>query len=331
MEKTTSQKIRLAIFVIIGLLIFILAVYFIGSKQKMFGKTDHLEAVFNNVNGLQIGNNVRYSGINAGTVLGIEMVNDTTIRVDMLIDKAILPHIKKDAVAIIGSDGLVGNMIINIIPGKGTAPSVDPGDVIHSQNRIRTDEMLNTLSVTNKNAATLTANLLKITDKIIKGDGTLGLLINDTIMSKDLKETMRYLKLTGKGTSESVAKLNRLISSLDNKDNVIGVIKDTAVANNIKIIVSNLDKSSAEINKVVTNLNATILNIKDGKGAINYLSNDPKLVRKIDSTMINIKEASSRLNENLEALKHNFLFSGYFRKQAKAKAKEEAKLKEQKK
>lgn len=331
MEKTTSQKIRLAIFVIIGLLIFILAVYFIGSKQKMFGKTDHLEAVFNNVNGLQIGNNVRYSGINAGTVLGIEMANDTTIRVDMLIDKAILPHIKKDAVAIIGSDGLVGNMIINIIPGKGTAPSVDPGDVIHSQNRIRTDEMLNTLSVTNKNAATLTANLLKITDKIIKGDGTLGLLINDTIMSKDLKETMRYLKLTGKGTSESVAKLNRLISSLDNKDNVIGVIKDTAVANNIKIIVSNLDKSSAEINKVVTNLNATILNIKDGKGAINYLSNDPKLVRKIDSTMINIKEASSRLNENLEALKHNFLFSGYFRKQAKAKAKEEAKLKEQKK
>lgn len=331
MEKTTSQKIRLAIFVIIGLLIFILAIYFIGSKQKMFGKTAHLEAVFNNVNGLQIGNNVRYSGINAGTVLGIEMVNDTTIRVDMLIDKAILPHIKKDAVAIIGSDGLVGNMIINIIPGKGTAPSVEPGDVILSQNRIRTDEMLNTLSVTNKNAAALTANLLKITDEIIQGKGTMGSLINDTIMSKDLKETMRYLKLTGKGTSESVAKLNRLISSLDNKDNVIGVIKDTAVANNIKIIVSNLDKSSAEINKVVTNLNATILNIKDGKGAINYLSNDPKLVRKIDSTMINIKEASSRLNENLEALKHNFLFRGYFKKQAKAKAKEEAKLKEQKK
>lgn len=95
MEKTTSQKIRLAIFVIIGLLIFILAVYFIGSKQKMFGKTDHLEAVFNNVNGLQIGNNVRYSGINAGTVRAINMINDTTIRVDMIIDKAILPHIKK--------------------------------------------------------------------------------------------------------------------------------------------------------------------------------------------------------------------------------------------
>ncbi|HRN45626.1 MAG TPA: MCE family protein, partial [Flavobacterium sp.] len=120
-------------------------------------------------------------------------------------------------------------------------------------------------------------------------------------------------------------KLNNLIGSLENENNVIGVLKDTAVANNIKTIVSNLDKSSGEIDKVVSNLNATITNIKDGKGALNYLSNDPKLVRKIDSTMININEASLRLNENLEALKHNFLFRGYFRKQEKAKLKEQKK------
>ena len=322
MEKTTSQKIRLAIFVIIGLMLFILAVYFIGSKQKMFGKTDHLEAVFNNVNGLQLGNNVRYSGINAGTVRGINMINDTTIRVDMIIDKTILPNIKTDAIAMISSDGLVGNMIINIIPGKGPAPSVKPGDQIRSQNRVRTDDLLSTLSVTNKNAAALTANLLKITDKINDGKGTMGLLINDSLMATDVKETLRYLKLTGKGTSESVLKLNTLIASLDNKNNVLGVIKDTAVANKLKNMVSSLGKSTADINKVVANLNTTILNAKDGKGAINYLSNDPKLVWKIDSTMINIKEASSRLNENLEALKHNFLFKGYFKKQEKAKLKE---------
>ena len=325
MEKTTSQKIRLGIFVIIGLIIFILAVYFIGDKQQMFGKTYHLKAVFNNVNGLQIGNNVRYSGINVGTVKGIEMSNDTIIRVDMLIDKAIFPYIKKDAVAIIGSDGLVGNMIINILPGKGKFPPVNPGDEIKSINRIRTDDMLNTLGVTNKNAALLTADLLKITKEINEGKGAVGLLIKDSILSQDLRETMHYLKITGKGTSESVARLNRIISSLDNKDNVIGVLKDTAVANNIKTIVHNLDQSSTKIDEVVTNLNSTIGNIKGGKGAINYLSNDPKLVQKIDSTMININQASSRLNENMEALKHNFLFRGYFKKQAKAKLKEQKK------
>lgn len=321
MEKTASQKISLGFFVITGLLIFILAVYFIGDKQKMFGKTNHLEAVFNNVNGLQLGNNVRYSGISVGTVRGITMINDTTIRVGMDIDKSIFPYIKKDAIAIIGSDGLVGNMIINIFPGKGDAPSVKPDDVIRSQNRVRTDDLLNTLSVTNKNAANLTSNLLKITDKIIKGNGTLGALINDSLISKDLKETMRYLKLTSKGASETVTKLNKLINSLDNKDNVVGIIKDTTVANRIKNMIVNLDKSSAEINKVVINLNATILNIKDGKGTINYLSNDPGLVQKIDSTMTNINAASIKLNEDLEAMKHNFLLRGYFKKQEKEKAK----------
>ncbi|TRX10795.1 MlaD family protein [Flavobacterium gawalongense] len=325
MEKTTSQKIRLGLFVIIGLIIFILAVYFIGDKQQMFGKTYHLKAIFNNVNGLQIGNNVRYSGINVGTVEGIEMVSDTIIRVDMLIEKNIFSYIKKDAVAIIGSDGLVGNMIINILPGKGKFPPVNPGDEIKSLNRVRTDEMLNTLGVTNKNASLLTADLLKITKEITDGKGTVGLLIKDSILAKDLKETVHYLKIAGKGTSESVTKLNRIISSLDNKDNVIGVLKDTAVANNMKTIVQNLDESSYKIDEVVTNLNSTITNIKDGKGAINYLSNDPELVRKIDSTMTNINEASFRLNENMEALKHNFLFRGYFRKQEKAKLKEQKK------
>ena len=198
MEKTASQKINLGLFVIIGLLIFILAIYFIGDKQKMFGKTNHLETVFNNVNGLQLGNSVRYSGISVGTVRGIEMVNDTTIRVDMIIDKSIFSYIKKDAIATIGSDGLVGNMIINIIPGKGNQPSVESGDEIRSFNRIRTEDMLSTLNITNKNAATLTANLLKITDKMIEGKGTMGSLLNDTLISRDLAETMRYLKLTTK-------------------------------------------------------------------------------------------------------------------------------------
>ncbi|MBP6180402.1 MlaD family protein [Flavobacterium sp.] len=325
MEKTTSQKIRLGLFVIIGLLLFILAVYFIGDKQKMFGKTNHLEAIFNNVSGLQLGNNVRYSGINVGTVRAIQMINDSTIKVDMLIDKAIFPHIRKNAIATIGSDGLVGNMIINIIPGKGMEAAVKPGDEIHSLSRIRTDDLLNTLGVTNKNAALLTTDLLKITKEITEGKGTVGLLIKDSILAEDLKETMHYLKITGKGTSESVIKLNRLISSLDNKDNVIGVLKDTAVANNIKTIVRNLDQSSSKIDNVITNLNSTIVNIKDGKGTINYLSNDPKLVQKIDSTMTNINEASFRLNENMEALKHNFLFRGYFRKQEKARLKEQKK------
>jgi phospholipid/cholesterol/gamma-HCH transport system substrate-binding protein len=325
MEKTAAQKIRLGVFVIIGLSFFILAIYFIGNKQQMFGKTEHLKAVFNNVGGLQLGNNVRFSGINVGTVRRIEIINDSTISVDLQIDKAIFPHIKKDAIATIGSDGLVGSVIINIIPGKGNMPAVKPGDVIQSCNRVRTDDMLTTLNVTNQNAAQLTIDLLKITNEINQGKGTIGVLLKDTVMAKDLKATIHNLRVTSEKTSQTMDNLNKQIAALDNKDNVIGVLKDTVVGNKIRKVVTNLDSSSQEINKVVSNLNATIVNIKEGKGAINYLSNDPKLVKKIDSTMTNINEASKKLNENLEALKSNFLFRGYFKKQEKAKKKAAAK------
>jgi phospholipid/cholesterol/gamma-HCH transport system substrate-binding protein len=321
MEKTASEKIKLGLFVISGLILFILVVYFIGNKQKMFGRTDHLTAVFSNVNGLQLGNNVRYSGINIGTVRGIEMINDTTINVDMIIDKSMFPHIKKNALASIGSDGLVGSMVINIIPGNGNQPQIQPGDVIQSSGRIRTDEMLNTLSVTNKNAALLTADLLKITKEITQGKGTLGTLVNDTLMAADLKQTMNYLKMTSKGTTETVENLNKMVTALGDKNSVVGVLNDPAVAQKIKTIVANLDQSSQEINKVVTNLNSTISNIKNGNGAINYLSNDPNLVKKIDSTMTNLNKATILLNEDLEAMKHSFLLRGYFKKQEKAKKK----------
>ena len=198
MEKTTTEKIRLGLFVITGLTFFVLAIYFIGNKQQMFGKTNQLTAIFDNVGGLQLGNNVRFSGINVGTVRGIEIINDTTINVEMQIDKKIFPFIKKDAIATIGSDGLVGSVIINIIPGKGNTAQVIPGDVIKSNKRVRTDDMLNTLSTTNQNAAQLTTDLLKITNDINNGKGTIGVLIRDTIMAKDLKETIHYLKITTK-------------------------------------------------------------------------------------------------------------------------------------
>jgi phospholipid/cholesterol/gamma-HCH transport system substrate-binding protein len=314
MEKSTNQKIKLGIFVIIGSLFFIIAIYFIGNKKDMFNETIQISAVFKNVNGLQHGNNVRFSGINVGTVKKIVIVNDSLIKVDMLIEEDIASHIKKDAMASIGSDGLVGNMIVNIIPGKKSNEMVKDGDVILSENKTSTDEILKTINSTSENAKLITDNLVKITNQINSKKGTIGMLINDTVMSDDLKQTIYNLKVTTQSTSKSMANLNKIINDLNNKDNVVGALKDTVTGRKIKMIIVNLEKSSEQINKTITNL-------KDGKGALNYLSNDPKLVKQIDSTMINLNQASSKLNENLEALKHNFFFRGYFKKQEKAKAK----------
>ena len=142
MEKNNSYKFKLGLFVIIGMTLFIIATYYIGNKQNMFGKTFNIQAIFNNANGLQIGCNVRYSGVSVGTVKGIEMYNDTTVKVDMIINNEFLKHIKRDAIASINSDGLVGNMIINISPGKNSNVPIEPGDILISSNRLKTDDAL---------------------------------------------------------------------------------------------------------------------------------------------------------------------------------------------
>ena len=112
-----------------------------------------------------------------------------------------------------------------------------------------------------------------------------------------------------------------MISGIDRKENIVGILKDSAVANKLRKVISNLDQSAVSINKTVDNLNSTIRNAKEGKGAINYLSNDSVLVQNIDSTMININKASRSLNQNMEALKQNIFFRGYFRKLAREREK----------
>jgi phospholipid/cholesterol/gamma-HCH transport system substrate-binding protein len=326
MKKTNVQKFNLGLFVIISTLILIAAVYFIGNKQNIFGKTFKISSVFNNANGLKLGNNVRYSGINVGTVKNITMINDTSICVDMVIQDKILKHIKKNAVATIGSDGLVGSMIINIIPGRGLSEPLISGDTIQSYSKISTNDMLTTLNTTNENAAMLTADLLKITTSINEGKGTLGLLLNDSAMASDLKQSIKNIKTISKNTSKTIDELNKIISSVDYDESLAAVIlSDSISAIKMRSIINNLENSSVEINSVITNINDVVKQIKDGEGALNYIVNDTILVKDIDETMKNIKEGSILLNENLEALKHSFLLKGYYKKLEKQKRKEERK------
>ncbi|GAB4157573.1 MAG: hypothetical protein Tsb0033_09580 [Winogradskyella sp.] len=316
MKKSTSQKTRLGIFVVMSTILFVVAVYMIGQGKDMFKKTFTISAYFQNVNGLQNGNNVRYSGIDIGTVKAINMVNDSTIKVDMNIDEKIIIHIKKDAIATIGSDGLVGNMIVNIVPGKGTATIIENGDTIESFSKIGADDILSTLSVGSENAALLTVDLLKITTEMLEGEGTIGLLLNDTIMAQDLKQSVYNLKTASRGATKAITELTDLISSIKtNDDSVLGmVLNDSISGNQLKSIVNNLETSSNEINSILNNINTVVNDLNSSDGAYHYMVKDTTLVNDLKSTIKNINEGTEKFNENMEALKHNFLTRGYFRK-----------------
>lgn len=328
MKKTKSQEIRLGLFVIFSTILFVLAVYLIGQKKNMFKKTFTISSYFQNVHGLQKGNNVRYSGINIGTVKDIEMVNDSTIKVDMSVEETITTYIKKNAIATIGSDGLVGNMIVNILPGTGYDDVITNGDIIQSYSKIGAEDILSTLSVSTENAAILTSDLLKITQAMIKGKGTLALLLNDSLMAKDLKHSVTNLQTASQSASNTLNEINQIVTSLrTNKSTMLGMLlNDSISGKKIKSTVKNLETSSKEMETMLFNINMAVNDFNKSKGAYYYIVKDTSLVKDLKSTLKNINEGTDKFNQNMEALKHNFLTRSYFKKLERQEKRELKKL-----
>ncbi|MGB7842950.1 MAG: MlaD family protein [Salinimicrobium sp.] len=324
MRNRNLQNLKLGIFTIVGLLIFVAAVYFIGNRQNLFGDNSRITSVFKNVNGLQAGNNVRYAGVNVGTVKKINIVNDTSIAVHMSIDESARQLIKTNATAAISSDGLVGSMIIDIIPGEANGSrSIKFGDTIGSISKVATADMLSTLNTTNENAALLTADLLKITNAINNGEGTLGALIKDDSMVIDIKQSLINLRRTSGSAAVTINNLNRKISKINFEGNLAGVLfNDSIAASNLSEIIVNLNNSVKEIEEMSASLNAFSGEIRSGEGVLNSVINDTTIVNHLEATLKNAEEASKKLDKNMEALQHNILFRGYFRKIERRKARE---------
>ncbi|HEY9184045.1 MAG TPA: MlaD family protein [Salegentibacter sp.] len=324
MRTKSSTYLRLGIFVISGLIIFTLAIFFIGNRQHLFGDSLQVTSVFKNVNGLQVGNNVRFAGLDVGTVKQIVMMNDTSIAVNMFLDIETAKQMRENALATINSDGLVGSMIVNIIPGEGpgTRP-LQQGDTLESISQVATADMLSTLNRTNENAALLTSDLLKITNAINSGEGVAGSLIKDDKMAEDLKESISNLRQTTKSTITSVNRLNNLLSRVNFDQNLAGLLlNDSLSAQRFASTLSNLDSSSVEINKITRDISAFTSDIKTGKGVINFMLTDTSFVNHLDGSLENIEDATHKFDQNMEALKHNFFFRGYFRRLERQKEKE---------
>ena len=320
----SSNKLSVGIFVVVGTILLVTALYFVGKQQHLFSKSITLYSVFADVSGLQLGNNVRYSGVNVGTVSKIEMKAEGKITVEMSIDEQAAQFIKKDAVASISSDGLVGSMVVNLVPGAEKASKVvKSGDQITVKSKITVDEILETFSKTNESAALIASDLAKITHKVVDGQGALGAILSDELLENDLRRSIAALKRTADGSNQAMAQVNAIISKINYDESAAAVLlSDPKTRTQIQNVFANLEKSSNDINKVSRTLDQYVTEIKTSKGSLNYIAKDEGLAKNIDSTVINVKESTDKLNQNMEALKHNFLFRGYFRKLEKKKQKD---------
>jgi phospholipid/cholesterol/gamma-HCH transport system substrate-binding protein len=268
MKKKISHKVRLGIFVSLGILIFILAIYFIGEKQQLFRSTFRLTGVFKDVAGLQVGNNVRLSGINVGTIDNITIISDTSVRVIILVDENTRQFIKKDAIAGIGSEGLMGNKVLVISPGTGGEKTIENDDVIATSQPIDVDDIMISLKSTMDNAAYITGDLAKISTNIESGKGTIGRLMMDKTWRQDIQSTIINLKDGSVGFKTFMEKTNELDS-----------------------ILVRLNKTIDNTSSITYDLSRITNNIQSGEGMIGKMLMDQSMGQNFDSTLINLKNS----------------------------------------
>ena len=202
--KSNKFKVKLGLFVTVGLLLFVFVIFIIGKQRNLFDPVFQVSAQFYNVSGLQVGNNVRFSGINVGTVENIEIVDDTTVQVDMQIRKKIRQFIKSDSRALIGSEGLIGDRLVIISQGSPGSALAEDGEFLSSNEPVETDAILASLEVTAENAEIISDELAEIMIKINSGSGTIGRLIQDTTIAENLDKTITNLKKGTKGLEENM-------------------------------------------------------------------------------------------------------------------------------
>jgi phospholipid/cholesterol/gamma-HCH transport system substrate-binding protein len=202
--QDSKFKVRLGLFVAGGLALFVIAIFIIGKQKNLFNPVFKLTATFFNVSGLQVGNNIRFSGINVGTVDNIKIINGTNVQVDMLIRKEVQQFIKEDCEAGIGSAGIIGDRLLTITQGSKDAHIVKDGQQIASREPIETDAIMANLKIAANNAAIISDQLAEIMVKVNSGKGTLGRLIQDTTMAGNINQTIVNLKKSSKGLDENM-------------------------------------------------------------------------------------------------------------------------------
>jgi len=321
MKNRAIDNTKVGAFVLAGLVFLILMLYMIGKNRNLLGSTFTITAVVHNVNGLVPGNNVRFKGMDVGTVKSIVVSNDSLIDIILTIDEEMKPYIKKNSIASIGTDGLMGNKLVNINSASDHSPSVEEGDVIQGRRSIETDEMLRTLNTTNNNIEKISSNLYEISTKLNSSE-SLWTLLSDSIISRDLKMAVADLRVAGRNTAELTGTARDLAKRLERGNGIAYTLfNDTTLANQLTTSLNDIQQASTEASEIVGELKTVVNDMKSGEGTAGLILTDTLLRQSLFKSATNIEQGTARFNQNMEALKTNFLFKKYYKKLEKEEQK----------
>jgi phospholipid/cholesterol/gamma-HCH transport system substrate-binding protein len=329
MKAAESKRLAVVgIFIFLALAIFVAGILTLGGQQKRFSDTIKVYAIFDDVAGLKTGNNVWFSGVKIGTVKDIKFYGESQVRITMNIEESSQRYIRKNAKARLGSESLIGNKIIEIYGGTRREQNIENGDLLVSEEALDTDVMLETLQENNKNLVSITSDFKTLSQRLVKGQGTLGAVLQDSAMADNFRDIVQNLKQASATTARATTALSQFTTKLNNEKGLANqLLTDTAVFSRLRTSVAQLEKTTDAAAEMTQNLNETSRKLNSDNNAVGVLLNDPEVAQQLRNTMSLLEKSSFNLNEDLEALKTNFLLKGYFKRKATREAKQEERQK----
>ncbi|MDQ3393891.1 MAG: MlaD family protein [Bacteroidota bacterium] len=317
-----KRSVLVGIFVLLGIIIFVAGIFILGGQQRRFQSTLNVIAVFDDVAGLRKGNNVWFSGVKVGTVRGITFHGLSQVQITMRIEEGVQRFIRKDSKVRISSEGLIGNRILVIEGGSPDAPYVEDGDLLATEASLDTEDMMATLQENNENLVSITRDFKELSAKILQGEGTVGALLTDPKVASNFKDVITNMEQVSQNSVKATGALSRFSSKLNNADGLANqLFTDTVVFQQLKASVQQLHQTTATAQEITGNLNQASSKLTTSDNSMGMLLNDQQFANSLRNTMQNLESGTDKLDQNMEALQHNFLFRGFFRRQAREAAK----------
>lgn len=319
-----KRAIWVGSFITIGLIVFIIGIFTLGNQQKSFVKGLHLYARFGNVSGLIKGNNVWFSGVKVGTIKKISFTGINQVDVEFNVDPNVQQFIHANAVASIGSEGFIGNKTINIDGGSPEAPVIKDGDHLRTLGMLSTDDIMKTLQKNNENLLSITGDFKTLSKKILAGKGTVGALMADSGLAMQFRTVVQNMENTTASTTRMANELARFGYKMNTKGGLADkVLTDTVLFAKLQNSANQFQQAAAKANTLTDNLNQVSSNLTQATNklntndnAIGVLLNDQPTATQLKSTLDYLNQSSIKLNDDLEAVQHNFLLKHFFKKKA---------------
>lgn len=319
MRNDNKKSVIVGIFVLVGIIIFVTGVLTLGGQQKKFVKSIRLNAVFDDVAGLQTGNNVWFSGVKIGTVRNINFYGDSQVEIVMAVESKVKDYIRKDSKATISSDGLIGNKIIVIYGGTTQAPPVEDGDRLMAEMPLDTDKMMETLQENNKNLVTITENLKVLTGKIAQGDGIVGAVMTDSVLADNFKNILSNLDRASVNSNRMLIELNKFAATLNEEGTLIyDLTHDKELYKSLQGSIESLQATADNANVLTNNLNEVTSKLSDRDNTMGMILNDEEFASRLKNTLIYADSSTMNLNRGLEALEYTWPFRRGFKRMNKA-------------